>query len=144
MLNHLAFIKYVLRNTCYVYIMSQLLIAPKRTNMKVFTRYSAVPFLLPIFMTGCISSGGSTSGSNTVMVSEVVSICGALVGSQAEQRINSEWQKYPEMNASRPIIESMAQVLLSNSDGTNQQGSSDYKKYISCATGLLMANGLLK
>jgi len=112
--------------------------------MKVFTRYFAAFFIFPVFITGCISSGGSSSSENTVMVSEVVSICGALVGDQAEQRINSEWQKYPEMNASRPVIESMAQVLLSNSEGTNQQNSSDYKKYISCATGLLMANGLLR
>lgn len=116
----------------------------KRINMKEFTRYLAVFFLFPIIITGCISSGGSSSSQNTVMVSEVVSICGALVGAQAEQRINSEWQKYPEMNASRPVIESMAQVLLSNSDNANQQGTNDYKKYISCATGLLMANGLLK
>jgi len=112
--------------------------------MKVFTRYIAVSFLFPIFITGCMSSGGSSSDQNTVMVSDVVTICGALVGAQAEQRINSEWEKYPEMNASRPIIESMAQVLLLNADGTGQQGDSEYKKYISCATGLLMANGLLK
>jgi len=112
--------------------------------MKVFSRYIAVSTLVLVFITGCISSGGSSSNKNTVMVSEVVSICGALVGTQAEQRINSEWDKYPEMNASRPVIESMAQVLLSNSGGSDQQGAREYKKYISCATGLLMANGLLK
>ena len=77
------------------------------------------------------------------MVSEVVSICGALVGDQAEQRINSEWEKYPDMNASRPVIETMAQVLLTDTGGV-QQATSEYKKYLSCATGLLMANGLLK
>jgi len=112
--------------------------------MKVFIRSIAVSVLFPVFVTGCISSGGSASNQQTVLVSEVVTICGALVGTQAEQRINSEWEKYPEMNASRPVIESMAQVLLLNSESTSQQGVSEYKKYISCATGLLMANGLLK
>ena len=115
----------------------------KRLIMKVFIRYIAVSFLFPIFITGCMISGGSFSDQNTVMVSEVVIVCGALRGAQAEQPINSEWEKYPEMNASRPVIESMAQVLLLNTDGTDQQAA-EYKKYISCATGLLMANGLLK
>jgi len=112
--------------------------------MKLFIRAIAVSVVFPVVMTGCISSGGSTSDQNTVMVSEVVSICGALVGGQAEQRINSEWEKYPEVNASRPVIESMAQILLTNSDGQPEQGAREYKKYISCATGLLMTNGLLK
>lgn len=78
------------------------------------------------------------------MLSEVMTICGALVGEQAEQRINSEWEKYPEANASRPVIETMAQVLLTNPEGQTQPGTGEYKMYISCATGLLMANGFLK
>jgi len=95
-------------------------------------------------LTACISSGGSSSGESTVLVSDVVNICGALVGGQAEQRINNEWAKYPELNASRPVIETMAQVLLTDPNNPEQQATSEYKKYISCATGLLMANGLLK
>ena len=112
--------------------------------MKVFMRCIPVFFIFPIMITGCMGSGGSVSNANTVVVSEVVSICGTLVGGQAEQRINSEWAKYPEMDVSRPVIESMAQVLLLNPESNGEQGALDYKKYISCATGLLMANGFLK
>jgi len=112
--------------------------------MKTFPRLAVTSLFSSMFLTGCLTSGGSATGESSVMVTEVMTICGALVGEQAEQRINSEWEKYPEANASRPVIETMAQVLLTNPENPAQQGASDYKKYISCATGLLMANGLLK
>ena len=109
--------------------------------MKVIKHYLVGLFVFPLLITGCIGAGGSAPGQNTVMVSEVISICGALVGVQAEQRINSEWEKYPEMDVSRPMIESMAQVLLQNPESGSEQGALEYSKYISCATGLLMAKG---
>ena len=95
-----------------------------------FTRL--VPLASVSLLTACMaSSGGTAMQQGTVMVSEVVSICGAVVGDQAEQRINQEWAKYPEAEVSRPMIENVAQVLLSSPDGTNQ-----YSKYMTCAAGL--------
>ena len=98
--------------------------------------------IAPVLLTGCLNS--NTQQNSVVMVSELTTICGALVGGQAEQRINQEWAKYPEAEASRSVIETMASVLLTNPESTEQQGNSDYKQYLTCATGLLMANGMLK
>lgn len=78
------------------------------------------------------------------MVSEVVSICGAVVGAQAEERINQEWAKHPEAEANRPLIELVAESLLNDPTATEEQRSKQYKKYLTCATGLLMSNGLVK
>lgn len=111
--------------------------------MKIAIRMAAA-VLIPLSVTGCLSSGGTSAEQASVMVSEVTTICGAIVGGQAEQRINQEWAKYPEAEANRSIIETMAEVLLNNPEATEQQRSSQYKQYMSCATGLLMANGVMK
>ncbi len=66
------------------------------------------------------------------------------MGGQAEQRINQEWAKYPEAEANRSIVETMAEVLLNNPEATEQQRTSQYKQYMTCATGLLVANGVVK
>jgi len=95
-----------------------------------------------LLLTGCLNT--NTQQNSVVMVSELTTICGALVGDQAEQRINQEWAKYPEAEASRSVIETMASVLLTNPESTEQQRNGDYKQYLTCATGLLMANGMLK
>lgn len=52
--------------------------------------------LLSITLSGCLmqSGGGTSSEQSRVMVSEVMSICGAIIGDQAEQRINQVWSKY--------------------------------------------------
>ena len=100
--------------------------------------------LIPLSVTACLSSGGTTAEQASVLVSEVTTICGAIVGGQAEQRINQEWSKYPEAEANRSIIETMAEVLLNNPEATEQQRSSQYSQYMTCATGLLMANGVVK
>lgn len=111
--------------------------------MKMLPRFTMAVIFLPALLTGCISSGGTKNGTNSVLVSEVVSICGALVGGQAEQRINQEWEKYPDANASRPVIESMAEVLLTNPESSEQQKTREYRKYITCATGILMTKGVI-
>ncbi len=111
--------------------------------MKTAIRIAAAVFI-PLSVTACLSSGGTTTEQASVMVSEITSICGAIVGGQAEQRINQEWAKYPEAEANRSIIETMAEVLLNNPEATEQQRSSQYKQYMSCATGLLVANGVVK
>ena len=80
---------------------------------------------------------------NTVLVDQVVSVCGQMVGSQAEQRINREWAKYPVAEANRPLIESVAKVLLTNPNASAEQRSRDHSQYLTCATGLLVANGVL-
>ncbi|MCW8936202.1 MAG: hypothetical protein OQK98_15925 [Gammaproteobacteria bacterium] len=101
--------------------------------------------LLSISLAGCLDMAKvSNDSQNSVLVSQVVSVCGALVGDQAEQRINQEWSKYPEANANRNIIETMAEVLLNDPTATEAQSTSNYKKYLSCATGLLVTNGLVK
>ncbi len=105
---------------------------------------AAAAVLIPLFVTGCLSSGGTTAEQASVLVSEVSTICGAIVGGQAEQRINQEWAKFPEAEANRSIIETMAEVLLNNPEATEQQRASQYKQYMTCATGLLMANGVMK
>jgi len=111
--------------------------------MKTAIRMSAA-VLIPLSVTACLSSGGTTTEQASVMVSEITTICGAIVGGQAEQRINQEWAKYPEAEANRSIIETMAEVLLNNPEATEQQRSSQYKQYMTCATGLLMANSVVK
>ena len=112
--------------------------------MKTAIRTAAAITILPLSITACLSSGGTSAEQNSVLVSELTTICGAIVGGQAEQRINQEWDKYPEAAANRSIIEAMAEVLLNNPEATEQQRSSQYKKYLTCATGLLMANGVMK
>ena len=112
--------------------------------MKTAIHMAAAAVLIPLFVTGCLSSGGTTAEQTSVLVSEVSTICGAIVGGQAEQRINQEWAKFPEAEANRSIIETMAEVLLNNPEATEQQRASQYKQYMTCATGLLMANGVMK
>jgi len=112
--------------------------------MKIYTRMLSTS-LLSFALAGCLNMGSTASeNQNSVMVSQVVSICGSIVGNQAEQRINQEWSKYPEANANRNIIETMAEVLLNDPASTEAQRTSNYKKYLTCATGLLMTNGILK
>ena len=105
---------------------------------------AAAAVLISLSITGCLSSGGTTAEQASVLVSEVSTICGAIVGGQAEQRINQEWAKFPEAEANRSVIESMAEVLLNNPEATEQQRASQYKQYMTCATGLLVANGVVK
>lgn len=98
--------------------------------------------MLSLFiLSGCITPGGTTSGQNTILVDDIVMICGTMVGPQAEQRINEEWKKYPNVQANRSIIENTAKVLLANPAATEAQGVSDYGKYLTCATGLLVTKG---
>ena len=99
-----------------------------------------VPLASVSLLTACMgTTGGTAMQQGTVMVSEVVSVCGAVVGDQAEQRINEEWAKYPEAEVSRPMVESVAGVLLSSPDGTNA-----YSKYMSCAAGLFATKEAMK
>ncbi len=76
--------------------------------MRTPIRMAAAVFL-PLSVTSCLMSGG-TSEQNSVLVSELTSICGAIVGAQAEQRISQEWAKYPGAEANRPTIEAVAEV----------------------------------
>lgn len=114
--------------------------------MKKQIRTAATIILLTFSLSACLTQQGDGTGSeqSRVMVSEVMSICGAMVGEQAEQRINQEWAKYPEAEASRPVIEAVAESLLNNPAATEVQQISQYKKYLRCATGLLVANGFVK
>jgi len=111
--------------------------------MKNSIQLAVTTIFISFSVTACLSSGSSATGQSTVMVSEMVSLCGAVLGEQAETRINQEWEKYPEAAASRQVVENMAQVLLVDPTGTAQGSSADYKKYITCATGLMMTNGYL-
>ena len=112
--------------------------------MKISNRAAIAAVSIPLFVTGCINSGSTAMQSGTVMVNDVVTICGAIVGGQAEQRINEEWAKYPAAEANRSIVETMAEVLLTNPDATEQQRSSQYKQYLSCAAGLFATNQITK
>lgn len=96
--------------------------------------YLKASLLLPLFTTGCLNMG---TGDNSVMVSELTAICGAMVGGQAEERINQEWGKYPSAQANRDVIETVATILLTNPDGT-PASATQYRKYLTCATGMLM------
>lgn len=112
--------------------------------MKISNRAAIAAVSIPLFVTGCINSGSTAMQSGTVMVNDVVTICGAIVGGQAEQRINEEWEKYPAAEANRSIVETMADVLLTNPEATEQQRSSQYKQYLSCAAGLFATNQITK
>jgi hypothetical protein len=119
---------------------------PERLNMKKQIRTAVAIILLPFVLNACLAQQGNSMSSeqSRVMVSEIMSVCGAMVGEQAEQRINQEWAKYPEAEASRPVIEAVAESLLNNPAATETQQLSQYKKYLRCATGLLVANGFVK
>lgn len=112
--------------------------------MKITKRSAIAAVSIPLFITGCINSGSTTMQQGNVLVNDVVTICGAIVGGQAEQRINEEWAKYPAAEANRSIVETMAEVLLTNPDATEQQRSSQYKQYLSCAAGLFATNQITK
>lgn len=116
--------------------------------MNKTTRTVITALSIPFFVTGCLNSGNTATSAamqqGSVMVSDVVTICGAIVGGQAEQRINEEWAKYPEAEANRSIVETMADVLLTNPDATEQQRSSQYKQYLTCAAGLFATNQMTK
>ena len=113
--------------------------------MKNTTRTVLATLFLPLSLTGCLNTTGSpTMQQGTVLVSEVVTVCGAMVGGQAEQRINEEWAKYPEAEVSRPIVESVANVLLSNPEMPAEQGSNQYTKYMTCAAGLFATKEVMK
>ena len=93
---------------------------------------------------GCLATSPQAMQNNSVMVNELVSVCGALVGGQAEQRINQEWAKHPGAQANRAVVESVADVLLNNPQVPEQQRIGQYKKYITCATGMFLKNGILQ
>jgi hypothetical protein len=113
--------------------------------MKDASRMLLVAVSLPLFLTACLNTTGSpTMQQGTVLVSEVVSVCGSVLGEQAEQRINQEWAKYPEAEVSRPMVESVANVLLSSPDATAEQGSNQYSKYMTCAAGLFATKEVMK
>jgi hypothetical protein len=112
--------------------------------MKTVIRLLSTVIFIPLSISGCLSSGGTTTEQASAMVSDITTICGALVGDQAEQRINKEWAKYPEAEASRPVIENMAEVLLNNPDATEKTRTSQYKQYMNCATGLLAVKGAMQ
>ena len=111
--------------------------------MKTATRKALAIISLPLMVTGCLSNN-TTMQQGSVMVSDVVSICGAMVGGPGEERINQEWAKYPEAEVSRPIIETMAEVLLTNPEVPEQDRAGQYKKYLSCAAGLFAVNQVVK
>jgi len=112
--------------------------------MKTTIRLLGCAIFIPLSVSGCLNSGGTTTEQATAMVSDITTICGALVGDQAEQRINQEWAKYPEADANRSVIENMAEVLLNNPDATEESRTSQYKKYMNCATGLLAVQGAMQ
>ena len=114
--------------------------------MKTQIRTVIVTSLLSVSLSSCLMQGGSgsTQQQNSILASEVITICGAMVGDQAEQRINQEWTKHPEAEVNRPIIEAVAESLLNDPNSTEQQRSRQYKKYLTCATGLLMTKGMIK
>ena len=100
---------------------------------------------IPLFISGCLNTGNNAAvQQGTILVSEVVTVCGAMVGGQAEQRINEEWAKYPDADASRPMIETVANVLLNNPEASEEQRTSQYSKYMTCAAGLFAANEVTK
>lgn len=102
--------------------------------MKTTSTLKLSTLLLPLLTTGCLNM---STGDRSVMISELTTICSAVVGGQAEERINQEWAKYPSANANRDTIEIVANILLTNPDGTPAD-TSQYKKYLTCATGVLM------
>lgn len=111
--------------------------------MKTPSRTVLASLSLPLILTGCLSNNTALQ-QGSVMVSDVVSICGAMVGGPGEERINQEWAKYPEAEVSRPMIETVAEVLLSNPEVPEQVRAAEYKKYLSCAAGLFAVNQATK
>jgi len=113
--------------------------------MNKFIPVKLAAITLPLLVSGCLNTASyPVMQQSSVLVSEVVEVCSAIVGGQAEQRINQEWAKYPSAQASRPMIESVAGVLLNNPEATAQQRTTQYAKYISCATGLLVSNSAMQ
>jgi len=113
--------------------------------MKKASRIALTAVTLPLFITGCLNTASNpTMQQGSLLVSEIVTICGAVVGGQAEQRINDEWAKYPEAEASRPMIETVAEVLLNNPEATEQQRTSQYKQYLTCTAGLFATKEAMK
>ena len=108
--------------------------------MKTLIRTALLVAFLPLSVSGCLTQLATAMQQDNVLVSEVVSICGAIVGGQAEQRINDEWSKYPDASANRPLIENVANVLLTNPEATEQQRTNQYQQYLTCATGLMVTN----
>ena len=111
--------------------------------MKIATCKALAIISLPLMITSCLSNNTAVQ-QGTVMVNDVVSICGAMVGGPGEERINQEWAKYPEAEVSRPMVETMAEVLLNNPDVPEQDRAGQYKKYLSCAAGLFAVNQVAK
>lgn len=111
--------------------------------MKTTTCMALAVVSIPLMMTGCLSNNTAMQQGN-IMVNDVVTICGAMVGGPGEERINQEWAKYPEAEVSRPMIETMAEVLLTNPDVPEQNRLGQYKKYLSCAAGLFAVNQVTK
>lgn len=108
------------------------------------TNYLVVATLsLPLLVTGCMTNNTAMQ-QGTVMVNDVVTVCGAMVGGPGEERINQEWAKYPEAEVSRPMVESVANVLLTNPDVPEQDRAGQYKQYLSCAAGLFAVNQVAK
>jgi len=113
--------------------------------MKDASRMILVAVSLPLFLTACLNTTGSpTMQQGTILASEVISVCGSVLGDQAEQRINEEWAKYPEAEVSRPMVESVANVLLSDPATSAEQGSNQYSKYMTCVAGLFAAKEAMK
>ena len=112
--------------------------------MKTSTRTALAAISIPLMVSGCMNSNTSMMQQGSIMVSEVVTVCGAMVGGPAEEHINQEWAKYPEAEASRPMIETVAEVLLTNPDVPEQDRAGQYKKYLSCVAGLFAVNQVSK
>lgn len=112
--------------------------------MNTATRATLAAIFTPLLLSGCLSNNTAMMQQGSIMVSDVVNICGAMVGGPGEDRINQEWAKYPEAEASRPMIETMAEVLLTNPEVPEQDRAGQYKKYMSCATGLFAVNQIAK
>ncbi|MDH5472947.1 MAG: hypothetical protein OEY61_08830 [Gammaproteobacteria bacterium] len=113
--------------------------------MKIARTGLIILALLSTSLSGCITSGSNTSmQQNSVLVSELMAICGAIVGEQAEQRINQEWAKYPDAQANRTIIESVAETLLNDPGATAEQRTRQYRQYLTCATGVLVTKGIIR
>lgn len=113
--------------------------------MNKFTSVTLAAISLSFFVSGCSNTGSyPVMQQSSVLVSEVVAVCSTIVGVQAAQRINQEWAKYPAAEASRPMIESVAGVLLNNPGATAQQRTTQYAQYISCATGLLVTKNAMQ
>ena len=112
--------------------------------MKTSTLTTLTVISIPLMISGCMSNNTSMMQTGSIMVSEIVTVCGAMVGGPAEERINQEWAKYPEAEASRPMIETVAEVLLTNPEVPEQDRAGQYKKYMSCAAGLFAVNQVSK